>query len=111
MGTKGPNKAPRTCINYESDTVPQHDPEMRRMHHTSRSNSATHPMVTVAIDERHGKTYARAELEWGSSHLAGQGVAYRHPSDKLVRETAELATARALSDLASQVSALCRVRN
>jgi hypothetical protein len=67
-------------------------------------------MVTLAIDEHRGKTYARAELHWGSSHLAGQGVAYRHPSDKL-RETAELATARALSDLADQVTALCRVRS
>ena len=94
----------------KSDTVPQHDPEMYRMQHNSRSNSAIHRMVTLAIDEHRGKTYARAELQWGGSHLAGQGVAYRHPSDKL-RETAEVATARALSDLADQVTALCRVRS
>jgi Rv2632c-like len=69
-------------------------------------------MVTLAIDEHRGKTFAKVELQWGSSHLAGLGVAYRHPSDYLVREAGqELATARALSDLADQVTALSRVRN
>ncbi len=82
------------------------------MHHNSRPNSSTHPMVTFAIDEHCGKTYAKVELQWGILHLAGLGVAYRHPSDHLVRETGEeLATARALSDLADQVTALCRVTN
>ncbi|WP_077080199.1 dsRBD fold-containing protein [Mycobacterium numidiamassiliense] len=84
---------------------------MYRMHHNSRSNFATHQMVNLSIDERRGKMYATAELQWGSSYLAGQGVAYRHPSDTLLRETAELAAARALSDLANQVTALCRVRS
>jgi hypothetical protein len=69
-------------------------------------------MVTIAIDEHHGRTYAKAELQWGSSHLAGVGVAYRHPADCLVREARhELATARALSNLADQVTALSRATN
>jgi len=85
---------------------------MYRMHHDSRPNSPTHPMVTLAIDEHRGRTYAKVELQWGSSHLAGLGVAYCHPADCLARETGqELATARALSDLADQVTALSRVRN
>lgn len=80
------------------------------MHQNSRPISFTHPMVTMAIDEDRGRTYAKAELRWGSAHLAGLGVAYRHPSDCLTRETGqELAAARALSDLAEQVSALGRI--
>ena len=82
------------------------------MHDNSRLNSPAHPMVTLAIDEHRGRTYAKVELQWGSAHLAGLGVAYRHPADHLVRETGpELATARALSDLADQVTALSRVSN
>ena len=82
------------------------------MQHNSRSNSSVHPMVTLAIDEHRGRTYAKVELQWGGSHLAGLGVAYRHPADHLLRETRqELATARALSDLADQVTALCHARN
>jgi hypothetical protein len=82
------------------------------MYHNNRSISPAHPMVTIAIDEQHGRTYAKAELQWGSAHLAGLGVAYRHPADYLVPETGqELATARALSDLADQVTAQSRVRN
>lgn len=93
-------------------TCPQHDPEMYRMRPNSRPNSPTRPMVTLAIDEHHGRTYAKAELQWGSSHLAGLGVAYRHPSDSLAPKAGEeLATARALSDLADQVTALNRPKN
>ena len=85
---------------------------MNRMHHNSRSNSSTHPTVTLAIDEHRGRTYAKVELQWGSAHFAGLGVAYRHPADHFPRETREeLATARALSDLADQVTALSRARN
>ncbi|OBK49676.1 dsRBD fold-containing protein [Mycobacterium sp. 1081908.1] len=69
-------------------------------------------MITLAIDERHGRTCAKVELEWGGSHLAGVGVAYRHPADCLAREARhELATARALSDLADRVTALARATN
>ncbi|OBI13954.1 hypothetical protein A5712_04310 [Mycobacterium sp. E2327] len=64
-------------------------------------------MITLALDERHGRTCAKVELRWGSAHLAGVGVAYCHPADRLVREAREeLATARALSDLADRVAAL-----
>ncbi|OBI57694.1 hypothetical protein A5706_19550 [Mycobacterium sp. E796] len=64
-------------------------------------------MITLALDEHRGRTCAKVELRWGSAHLAGLGVAYRHPADRLVREAREeLATARALSDLADQVVAL-----
>jgi len=76
------------------------------MQHDSHPNSSTRPMVTLAIDEHHGRTYAKVELDWGSAHLAGLGVAYRHPADQLTRDTGqELAMARALSDLAEQVAA------
>ncbi|SON64024.1 hypothetical protein MSIMFI_05556 [Mycobacterium simulans] len=82
------------------------------MHHNSRPHSFTHPTVILAIDEHRGRIYAKVELQWGSSHLAGLGVAYRHPADYLESETGqELATARALSDLADQLAALCRAKN
>ncbi|MEE6179338.1 dsRBD fold-containing protein [Mycobacterium sp. 050134] len=85
--------------------------ETYRMHRNIRPADTLHPMVSLAIDERGGRTCVKAELRLGGAHLAGVGVAYRHPSDCLTRETGqELATARALSDLAEQVSALRRVR-
>ncbi len=78
--------------------------------HHSRPVSALHPAVAVSIDEARGRTRATAELCWNGSYLAGHGVAYRHPSDHLTREAGqELATARALSDLARQVRAPRRV--
>lgn len=77
---------------------------MYRMYRNSDPHSTGNPMFTVAIDERRGRTCATIELNWGSSHLAGLGVAFRHPTDYLVSETGrELATARALSDLADQL--------
>ena len=61
-------------------------------------------MVTLAIDERGGRTYARVELRCDSSRIAGRGVAYRHPSDYLESATGhQLATARAFSNLADQL--------
>ncbi|TVS88749.1 dsRBD fold-containing protein [Mycobacterium helveticum] len=82
------------------------------MPYDSRPTAATGPMVTLAIDERGGRTLAKAQLRWGSSYIYGHGVAYRHPSDCLAREAGqELATARALSDLADQVTALSRIMN
>lgn len=66
--------------------------------------------LTIAIDENRGRTYATAELQWGNAHLAGIGTAYRHPADSLACDAGPgLATARALSDLAEQVSRLSRV--
>ncbi|MGB8391855.1 dsRBD fold-containing protein [Mycobacterium sp.] len=82
------------------------------MYHKTRTHSSAHPTVTLAIDEHRGRTYATAELQWGRAHLAGRGVAYRHPADSLASEAGqELATARALSDLADQVTALTRAKN
>lgn len=67
-------------------------------------------MVTIAIDQHRGRTYAKAELQWGSEHLAGFGVAYRHPADSLACDAGQgLATARALSDLAEKLGELRRV--
>lgn len=82
------------------------------MHQRSRHHPSAHPTVILAIDERRGRTYAKAELQWNGSHLVGRGVAYRHPADHLISETGqELATARALSALAEQVTALSHVSN
>jgi len=86
---------------------------IRIMYPTHRNGSpvsAIRPLVTLSIDEHGGRTYAKAELRWRGSQLAGWGVAYRHPCDHLAREAGrELATARALSDLAEQVTAPRRV--
>lgn len=81
------------------------------MHHNSRPHSSSaNPTVTLAIDEHRGRTCAKVELHWGSSLFAGMGVAYRHPSDYLGNKNGQqLATARALSNLADQVAVLCRV--
>ncbi|ORV82244.1 hypothetical protein AWC11_23980 [Mycobacterium interjectum] len=77
------------------------------MHQISVAAPPTHPMVTVAIDEHRGRTYAKAELQWGSVRLAGVGIAYRHPADALTGEAGqERAAARALADLAEKVSEL-----
>src|SRR5689334_16198783 len=101
MGPKSPESA-TPVHERESGSVAQHDSCMQ---HKSRSNSATNPLITLAIDEHRGRTYATVELQWGSSQLAGLGVAYRHPADHLMHDTGqELATARALSDLAEQVT-------
>jgi hypothetical protein len=84
---------------------------MYPMHRSDSPVSDIRQLVRLSIDEHAGRTYAKAELFWGGSHLAGQGVAYRHPCDHLAREAGrELATARALSDLAKQVTAPRRVR-
>jgi hypothetical protein len=82
------------------------------MYHHSHPHSAAQPTCTIALDERDGRTHAAVELHWGASHLAGLGVAYRHPADYLASETGqELATARALSDLADQLLLFNGVRN
>jgi hypothetical protein len=82
------------------------------MHQHSHPHSAAQPTVTIALDERHGRTQAAVELHWGGSHLAGVGVAYRHPADYLASETGQqLATARALSDLADQLLLFNGVRH
>ena len=63
--------------------------------------TATPSPMRITISESGGRTSARVELAWGGTNLAGTGVAYRHPSDHLNDHTRqEMATARALSDLA-----------
>ena len=69
-----------------------------------RHRNPSYPTFTIAIEERAGRTHAKVEMHWAGSYLAGSEVAYRHPADYLVRETGqELATARALSDLAEKL--------
>ncbi|OBG38429.1 dsRBD fold-containing protein [Mycobacterium sp. E3198] len=69
-------------------------------------------MVTIAIDEHRGRTHAKAELHWGGARLAGAGVAYRHPADAVPADAGQgLATARALTDLADQLTELSRATN
>ncbi|WP_372512957.1 dsRBD fold-containing protein [Mycobacterium cookii] len=60
----------------------------------------------VSISESAGRTHTRVELAWAGRNLAETGVAYRHPSDYLNDHARqEMATARALSDLADQLAA------
>ncbi|SPM31463.1 dsRBD fold-containing protein [Mycobacterium terramassiliense] len=81
------------------------------MHHISVAAPPTHPMVTIAIDEHRGRTYAKAELRWGGAQLAGMGIAYRHPADAFTGDAGrKLATARALSDVADELRRFSRPR-
>lgn len=81
------------------------------MHHINTPQPIAHPTFTIAIEERAGRTHAKVELHRAGSHLAGTGVAYRHPADYLTSETGqELATARALCDLADQLLICNRIR-
>lgn len=67
---------------------------------------ATPSTMRITLSEDGGRTCARVELAWAGRNLAGTGVAYRHPSDYLNDHTRqEMATARALSDLAGQLAA------
>jgi len=60
--------------------------------------------VVVEIDETGAETQARASLEIEGAMLGGWGRARRAPSDPQVpRIGDELATARALSDLAHRI--------
>jgi Domain of unknown function (DUF1876) len=61
--------------------------------------------MRITVDESDGGTRARVELAWAGRNLAGTGVAHRHPSDYLNDHARqEMATARALSDLAGQLA-------
>jgi hypothetical protein len=71
------------------------------------SRDVTHSAMSIAVTERGGRTQAKVELHWAGGCLAGAGVAYRHPSDGLTDKAGqELATARALSDLAHRLLAV-----
>jgi len=61
--------------------------------------------VSVSIAETDGQTRAEARLVMpGGAELAGHGQARRNPADREVtRIGAQLAAARALSDLAGQL--------
>ncbi|GAB3790731.1 DUF1876 domain-containing protein [Nocardioides ungokensis] len=62
--------------------------------------------VEIFIGEKDGRTHAEARLhsEKSARQLTGEGTARRNPTDSDVPEIGdELATARALSDLAHQL--------
>lgn len=74
------------------------------------TNEPHHPTthtwsVEVLIGERDGHTHAQARLHTGDeTHLVGHGTARLDPHDRDVPEIGnELATARALSDLAHRL--------
>jgi hypothetical protein len=65
----------------------------------------TSSTIRITVDKSDGRTRARVELAWAGMNLAGTGVAFRHPSDYLNDHARqEMATARALSDLAGQLA-------
>lgn len=60
--------------------------------------------LAVYLDEDERQTTARAELRTGDRILTGRGVARRRPTDSDIPEIGdELASARALTDLAHQL--------
>jgi len=66
--------------------------------------------VEVLIEERDDRTRAKARLSWGAKDLVGIGVARLDPADEPVAKIGdELAIARALSDLSSQLLALTSI--
>jgi len=70
-------------------------------------HNATESAMSIAVKKRGGSNQVKIELHWGGRHLAGTGVTYRHPSDCLTDEVGrELATARALTDLADRLLAM-----
>ena len=70
----------------------------------------THSTMRITINDRGGRTQAKVELHSPAGRVAGIGLAYRHPSDYLEDDARlQIATARALSNLASQlVTSLAR---
>ena len=62
--------------------------------------------VQVALDEQGDDTYADAVLSFDDRQISARGQSRRNPSDEAVpRIGDELATARALSELAHQLLA------
>lgn len=73
---------------------------------TSSAQTATGTWsVEIFISERDGRTHAEARLHTADrTHLVGTGAARLNPKDRDVPEVGEeLATARALSDLAHRL--------
>lgn len=68
-----------------------------------------HWSVEITTDEEDGRTTAEAKLHWGERTLVGTGLARCNPTDRDIADIgAELAAARALSDLAEQLRAVTR---
>jgi len=60
--------------------------------------------VRVSVSEAAGETDAEARLDMDDEHLAGRGKARLNPTDRDVSKIgAEIAVARALSDLAHKL--------
>jgi uncharacterized protein DUF1876 len=63
--------------------------------------------VEITIDEREGRTRAKARLRWRDQESVGVGLSRLDPTDRDVAEIGdELAVARALSDLARRLMAV-----
>ncbi len=77
------------------------------MHYNGPSTlDVTHSTMRITINEAAGCTQAKVELHSPGGDVAGIGIAYRHPSDYLKDDTRRnVATARALSDLAARLLA------
>jgi Domain of unknown function (DUF1876) len=83
------------------------------MHHSGPTKlDATRSTMSITINECGGRTQAKVELHSPGGRIAGIGIAYRHPSD-YVKDGArrDVATARALSDLAGRLVANAAPRN
>jgi len=78
------------------------------VHHSDPPyDDGTASTMSIAVKKWGGRTHAKVELRWPGGCLAGNGVAFRHPADCLTDEAGQnLATARALSDLADTLLAV-----
>jgi hypothetical protein len=65
------------------------------------SNARKDWSVKIAIDEHDGYTRAKARLRWRNQGSTGLGLARLNPADRDIGD--ELAVARALADLATQL--------
>ncbi|WP_396928057.1 dsRBD fold-containing protein [Mycolicibacterium sp.] len=69
-------------------------------------DTTKHSAILIAVDEDAGQTRATALLSWRSTALVGMGVARMDAdTDHTVELRDEVAVARALSNLASQIFA------
>jgi hypothetical protein len=66
--------------------------------------------MSISVNKCGGRTRAKVEFHWAGRCLTGTGVAFRHPADCLTDEDGQnVATARALVDLADRLHAGTRV--
>jgi uncharacterized protein DUF1876 len=74
---------------------------------TGSDDNAKTCQIDVLIEEHEERTRAKARLTWGGKNFVGVGLARLDPDDEPVAQIGdELAIARALSDLATQLFAL-----